>query len=100
MVSSAPKEMFKEGQIQKPHPTPPPPKENKGTHIKKRPHAYDPHKEKKSPPHGEKGPHNVNKNPHEKNFSRERRKPTDEPPPPCAPMYGTKFALNNLTHAV
>ena len=57
MVSSAPKEMFKEGQFQKsPLPIPPPPsflpKENKGPHMKIRPPAYGPHKEKKVPPHG------------------------------------------------
>ena len=39
------------------------PKENKGPHMKIRPPAYGPDKEKKGPPHGEKGPHNVKKNP-------------------------------------
>ena len=61
--------MFTEGQFPKSPPldtTPPPPfvpKENKGPHMKIRPPAYGPHKEKKGPPHGEKGPHDKKKNP-------------------------------------
>ena len=78
--------MFKEGQFQK---SPPPldiippflPKENKGPHMKIRPPAYGPHKEKKGPPHGEKGPHNVKKNPLGKKKFRKRRTPTIAPPP-------------------
>ena len=50
------------------HPPPFLPKENKGPHMKIRPPAYGPHKEKKGPPHGEKGPHNVKKNPLGKKF--------------------------------
>ena len=60
--------MFKEGQFQK---SPPPPflhRENKGPHMKIRPTAYGPHKEKKGPPHGEKGPHNLKKTPLGKKF--------------------------------
>ena len=67
------------------HTIPPPPflpKENKGPHMKIRPPAYGPHKEKKGPPHGEKGPHNVKKNPLGKKNSRKRRTPTIVPPPP------------------
>ena len=70
---------------------PPPflPKENKGPHMKIRPPAYAPHKEKKGPPHGEKGPHNVSSTIHAseeiptwKKISRKRRTPTIVPPPP------------------
>ena len=78
--------MFIEGQFQLP--TPPPlflPKENKGPHMKIRPPAYGPHKEKKGPSHGEKGPHNVKKNPHGKKFQKEANAYYCPPPPqrPC-----------------
>ena len=64
-------------------PPPPPfvPKENKGPHMKIRPPAYGPDKEKKGPPHGEKGPHNVKKNPLGKKFP-ERGERLLLPPPP------------------
>ena len=75
MVSSAPKEMFKEGlfQASSRHHTHPPflPKENKGPHMKIRPPAYGSRKEKKGPQHGEKGLHNVKENPHGKYFQKE-----------------------------
>ena len=99
MVSSAPKEMFKEGQFQKsPLPTPPPPpflpKENKGPHMKIRPPAYGPHKEKKGPPHVEKGPHNVKKNPHGKKFP-ERGERLLLPLPPERPCMALLQYYNN-----
>ena len=58
------------------------PKENKGPHMKIRPPAYGPHKEKKGPPHGEKGPHNVKKNPLGKKFHKEANAYYCPPPPP------------------
>ena len=83
--------MFKEGQFQKSPPplsTPPPPpflpKENKGPHMKIRPPAYGPHKEKKGPPHGEKGPHNVKKNPLGKQFPERGERLLLSPPPPLS----------------
>ena len=65
------------------HHPPPPflPKENKGPHMKVRPPAYGPQKEKKGPPNGEKGPHNVKKNPLGKKFP-ERGNAYYCPPPP------------------
>ena len=69
------------------HPPPPPflPKENKGPHMKIRPPAYGPHKDKKGPPHGEKGPHNVKKNPLGKKFPERGERLLLSPPPerPC-----------------
>ena len=68
------------------HPPPPfLPKENKGPHMKIRPPAYGPHKEKKGPPHGEKGTHNVKKNPLAKKFQKEANAYYCPPPPerPC-----------------
>ena len=68
------------------HPSPFLPKENKGPHMKIRPPAYGPHKEKKSPPHGEKGPHDVKKNPLGKEFPErgERLLFVPHPPPPLS----------------
>ena len=72
--------------------TPPPPlpflpKENKGPHMKIRPPAYSPHKEKKGPPHGEKGPHNVKKNPLGKKFPERGERLLLSPPPLSAHVW-------------
>ena len=75
--------------------TPPPPpfllKENKGPHMKIRPPAYGPHKEKKGPPHREKGPHNVKK---EKHFLKEANAYYC-PPPPESPCMALVQYYNN-----
>ena len=74
------------------HPLPFLPKENKDPHMKIRPPAYGPQKEKKGPPHGEKGPHNVKKNPLGKKFP-ERGERLLLSPPPSASMYGIAAVL-------
>ena len=100
IYQARPKKCLKKDNSKNPHPSrhhpPPPPflpKENKGPHMKIRPPAYGPHKEKKGPPHGEKGPHNVKiEKPTWKKNSRKRRTPTIAPPP-RAPMYGIAAVL-------
>ena len=94
--------MFKEGrQFPKSPPlsTPPPPpfvpKDNKGPHMKIRPPAYGPHKEKKGPPHGEKGPHNVKKNPLGKKFPERGERLLLSPPPPERPCMALLQYYNN-----
>ena len=94
--------MFKKGQFQKSlapsrHQTPPfLPKENKAPHMKIRPPAYGPHKEKKGPPHGEKGGHNVKKNPLGKKFpERGERLLLSTPPPPERPCMTLLQYYNN-----
>ena len=64
------------------HNTPPfLPKANKDPHMKIRPPAYGPHKEKKGPQHGEKGPHNVKKNPLGKKIPERGERLLLSPPP-------------------
>ena len=77
--------------------TPPPflPKENKSPHMKIRPPAYGPHKEKKGPPHGEKGPHNVQKNPLGKKFPESGERLQLSPPPPERPCMTLLQYYNN-----
>ena len=67
------------------HPPPFLPKENRSPHMKIRPPAYGPHKEKKGPPHREKGPHNVKKNPLGKTIPERGERLLLSPPPerPC-----------------
>ena len=77
---------------------PPPflPKENKAPHMKIRPHAYGPHKEKKGSPHGEKCPHNVKKNPLGKKFpERGERLLLSPPSPPERPCMALLQYYNN-----
>ena len=78
--------------------SPPPPfatKENKGPHMKIRPPAYGPHKEKKGPSHGEKGPHNVKKNTPGKNFPERGERLLLSPPPPERPYMALMQYYNN-----